>query len=67
MAESMLRTIYGAVSVLLVEAAFWIVPPNHDPQFMALPWKIQASTIAMSVLLGCAGSILFVRSCLGKD
>lgn len=61
-----MNTIKGAVWVLSLEAAFWLLPPDHDPAFMALPWRLQAIVILGCVAFAAAGLILFVHTAMSE-
>jgi hypothetical protein len=55
-----MNTIKGALSVLLFEGAFWLLPPDHDPTFMALSLPLQVFIIsALGVLMLTATFIFF--------
>lgn len=49
-----MKAIKGALSALIIVAVFYLTPPEHDPIFMGLPWKLQ-----MSCFLGWLGSATF--------
>lgn len=61
-----MKATYGALSMLIFQFGLWFVPPDHDPQFMALPAKMQIATIAFCVAVMLAGLVLFLWATL-KD
>jgi hypothetical protein len=55
-----MNALRGALSVMIIEAVFFIYPQNHDPAFSALPFGLQLFTVLALVLAMGAGIIMFI-------
>jgi len=60
-----MSAIKGAVGMLLIVLMFWMTPPDRDPTFMNLPWKLQALAILGALLLMVGGALLILWGALG--
>lgn len=56
----MLNTLKGAIAVIIIEVAFYLVPPDHDPAFSALRPSLQLFTIIALSAAMLGGIILFM-------
>lgn len=61
-----MSTLKGVLSVLLLEAMYCLIPPDHDPAFMALSKPLQIFTLIALAALGMA-AFFFFASGLAKD
>lgn len=54
-----MNAVKGALGLVIVEIMYWLIPPDHDPVFTALPVQMKMFCLLALVSLFFGGVVMF--------